>query len=68
MATPLLRILSDEELSREVATQTRLGRLGDPVAWRTGIQATLLECTRRGKVEIFHDAQEREFSRPAPIR
>lgn len=58
----LLERLTDEELSREVATQTKLYRLGKDVPGK--LQATYDECERRKNMEIFHKAQEREFNRP----
>ena len=56
-----LQAFTDENLSREVATQTRLIRQG----WSChGLQSAMDECRRRNKMDIFHTAQEREFSRP----
>jgi hypothetical protein len=52
--------MSDEELSRDVATQTRLARHG----WCNNLQACMDECQRRKRMDIFHDAQIREFERP----
>lgn len=57
----IMPVLSDEELSREVAVQTRLYRRGRPSKGR--LDAVFEECQRRGKMEIFHAAQEREFDR-----
>lgn len=60
-AKTVMQAMSDEELSREVASQTRLIRHG----WSShDLQSSMDECRRRGKMEIFHSAQEREFSRP----
>ena len=57
----VLRSFTDESLSREVASQTRLIRQG----WSAhGLQSAMDECRRRNRMYIFHEAQEREFSRP----
>jgi hypothetical protein len=61
-----IKAMTDIELGREVATLTGLYRKGLPDHGK--LDDVFMECKRRGNMEIFHAAQEREFSRPcAPL-